>query len=206
MSSETSFPDQSSAGTERNSSSRGIPFILPFIFGISTPQETQDEPSESRERVIFINALTQTMVVVESSGESPGLNSLFDDFLHQKRGRRPASRASIDAMPSVEVVSGENSDEQCAVCLEGWEAGESAKEMPCKHRFHGDCIERWLNISGCCPVCRYQMPEEEKNRDERERGRGIFWLSFGFGGGPTISWDENRDTYQSSQNHRQTED
>lgn len=177
-------------------SETGFPVFIPVIFAANPLQEPRAQLIELRERVIFINALTQTTVVVESSGESSGLNSLIDDLLNQKTGRRPASRASIDAMPTVEVVSGENSGEQCAICLEGWEAGETAKEMPCKHRFHGDCIERWLNINGTCPICRYQMPkEEEKIRvDEREM-RGGIRLSFGFGGGRR-SWEDDRSVHE----------
>jgi len=37
------------------------------------------------------------------------------------------------------------------------------KEMPCKHRFHGNCIEKWLGIHGSCFVCRYQIHVDEKD-------------------------------------------
>ncbi|KAG9147346.1 hypothetical protein Leryth_021416, partial [Lithospermum erythrorhizon] len=84
-------------------------------------------------------------------------------------------------------VSEDNCDGECVVCLEDWEVGQVAKEMPCKHRFHGDCIEKWLKIHGSCPVCRFNMPVEEdqdvnkKNESEnRGRGRGV-WVSFSIG-------------------------
>lgn len=156
------------AETLGNESGGGVRHVLPFFFGVAIVNPPHDQPGEPREQLVFINALARTMVVLESDGDS------FEDPF-QKRGGRPASKAAIDALPSVEVASG---DEQCAVCLEGWCGGErTAKEMPCKHRFHGGCIERWLNVSGSCPVCRYQMPEEE-----RDSGEGI-WMSFEFGGG-----------------------
>lgn len=208
MASESVFPDQSQSSLAeflRNTSGGGIPLFLPFLFGVATANPAPDQPGESREQFFLINALTQTMVVVEDGGES---DATLDDLLPQKSGRRPASKESIDAMPTVEV---ENCDEQCAVCLEEYEGGETAKEMPCKHRFHGGCIERWLNVSGSCPVCRYEMPQEEKNRDERERRRGV-WVSFSFGGGRRSGEDHrgveggNLGSNDSSENRRETED
>ncbi|GER49484.1 RING/U-box superfamily protein [Striga asiatica] len=139
---------------------RDISFILPLILGLtspSPPHETQDEagPRQPRGRFILVSPFA-----TEINGG--------------KNGRPPASKASIDALESLEI---ENDDEPCVVCLEDWEIGEKAKKMPCGHRFHGKCVERWLNIHGSCPVCRYDMPVEE---DEDGDKRGI-WVGFGFG-------------------------
>ena len=32
--------------------------------------------------------------------------------------------------------------------------------IPCNHIFHGNCIKPWLERSGTCPVCRYQLVEQ----------------------------------------------
>lgn len=162
------------AETLRNASGGGIPIFLPFFLGVAVVDPPHGQPGEPREQLVVINPLARSMVVLETGGDSS-----FED-LFQKRGWRPASKAAIDALPSVEVAA--DGDEECPVCLEGWGGGETAKEMPCKHRFHGGCIEKWLNVSGSCPVCRYQMPEEARNRDERENAEEI-WMSFGFGRG-----------------------
>ncbi|KAK7271079.1 hypothetical protein RJT34_26689 [Clitoria ternatea] len=71
----------------------------------------------------------------------------------------PAQKAAIEAMPNV------TSEEklQCTVCLEDVDVGCKAKEMPCKHKFHGACIISWLKLHGSCPVCRFQMPSEDSN-------------------------------------------
>ncbi|KAJ4835611.1 hypothetical protein Tsubulata_010853 [Turnera subulata] len=44
---------------------------------------------------------------------------------------------------------------QCAICLGEFEEKERAKLIPkCKHLFHLDCIDTWLQMHVSCPVCR----------------------------------------------------
>lgn len=69
----------------------------------------------------------------------------------------PTQEAAIEALPS--VISEEKL--QCTVCLEDIEIGSEAKEMPCMHKFHSDCIISWLKLHSSCPVCRFQMPSED---------------------------------------------
>ncbi|CAN0896562.1 E3 ubiquitin-protein ligase MPSR1 [Linum grandiflorum] len=107
----------------------------------------------------------------------------------------PASKASIEAMPIVEVGA-DCGIEECVICLVEWSEGEFVKEMPCKHRFHGGCVEKWLGVHGSCPVCRFQMPAEElENVSDEEQGRrrvetGLFG-SFSVGGSSSTSPDSN---------------
>ncbi|KAK2969017.1 hypothetical protein RJ640_007882 [Escallonia rubra] len=154
------------------------------------PDRGSPDPSARQgSRIILINPSTQEMVVIE--GRSSSFDSLLRDLLNgAKDGQPPASRASIEAMPFVEVREGEE-DAECVVCLEDWEVGERVKEMPCKHKFHDKCIDKWLGIHGSCPVCRYKMPVDEeedlssKNGSERasengggDGGRRSIWVSF----------------------------
>lgn len=88
--------------------------------------------------------------------------SLLRDILN-KEGPAPASKASIEAMPAVKVTE---EGTECSICLTEFEVGGEVKEMPCKHKYHSDCIEKWLGIHGSCPVCRYKMPVEEKKTEE----------------------------------------
>ncbi|TVU50810.1 hypothetical protein EJB05_02200, partial [Eragrostis curvula] len=54
---------------------------------------------------------------------------------------------------------------ECAVCLEGYEAGETLRTMPCSHGFHERCIFGWLRVSRLCPLCRFAMPAETEEED-----------------------------------------
>ncbi|PON35062.1 43kDa postsynaptic protein [Trema orientale] len=177
---------------------RDLSLFLPFIFGLTNgvvsrrdaqdpDQENDNRPSSGGDRVILINPFTQGMVVIDGVSS---LDSLLRE-LGNKDGQPPASKASIEAMPRVEVPEDGG---ECVICLEEFELGRVAREMPCKHSFHGDCIEKWLKIHGSCPVCRFKMPVEEeelgKKRDEEEGGNGDgdgrrriereIWVSFSF--------------------------
>ncbi|GFS42011.1 RING/U-box superfamily protein [Actinidia rufa] len=163
-----------------------IPIILGFTNPTNTTNPIQDSTDpdqetentrESRDRIILINPLTQGMVVID--GNSSSLDSLLRDLL-SKDGQLPASKPSIEAMPTVEI-GGEDEGRDYVICLEEWGIGGLAREMPCRHWFHGGRIEKWLGIHGSCPVCRYRMPVEEEgdlvkkrggDGEERERGGG----------------------------------
>ncbi|XP_048232118.1 E3 ubiquitin-protein ligase DZIP3-like [Ricinus communis] len=54
--------------------------------------------------------------------------------------------------------SKEGQSQICMVCLE--ELEDFAAVMPCDHLFHGTCIDKWLENSHYCPLCRYEMPTE----------------------------------------------
>ncbi|XP_042496468.1 E3 ubiquitin-protein ligase MPSR1-like [Macadamia integrifolia] len=153
--------------------SRDLSLLLPIILGLSSssptrePSSDSDQESQGRsvERIILINPITQGMIVIEG-GRS--LESLLRDAL-SKEGLPPATKASIEAMPTVEITQ-EDLGKECSICLDGWEIGGEAKEMPCKHRYHAGCIEKWLRMHGSCPVCRFEMPTDEG--ECRKRGRG----------------------------------
>ncbi|KAF3773437.1 E3 ubiquitin-protein ligase [Nymphaea thermarum] len=49
----------------------------------------------------------------------------------------------------------------CPVCLEEFGANDEVSEMPCEHRYHIDCIMKWLEKHNTCPLCRFLMPMEE---------------------------------------------
>ncbi|KAL0843545.1 hypothetical protein Bca101_016790 [Brassica carinata] len=90
-----------------------------------------------------------------------------------RSGNPPASKSAIESLPRVEIGDCHVSAEvNCAVCTEVFEVETEAREMPCKHIFHEDCIVPWLSIRNSCPVCRFELPSEVNRRsgDNEEEG------------------------------------
>ncbi|XP_057948669.1 E3 ubiquitin-protein ligase MPSR1-like [Malania oleifera] len=201
MASETEALETSFLERLISSRNRDLSLFIPFILGLanpSAPRQSENDPDEETddraspvERIILINPFTQGMIVIEGSST---MDALLRE-LQGKEGQPPASKSSIESLPEVEVAE---ADAECVICLEEWEIGGKAKEMPCKHRFHANCIGKWLQIHGSCPVCRYKMPVDEEDAgkkgdgdvsdggDDEGRGRrGVqreIWVSFSFNG------------------------
>ncbi|KAK3034262.1 hypothetical protein RJ639_032197 [Escallonia herrerae] len=83
----------------------------------------------------------------------------------------PASKAAVESLPTVKIdakqVAG---DAHCAVCKEQFQFGVEAREMPCKHIYHSDCILPWLSLKNSCPVCRHELPTEAYGDDAESFG------------------------------------
>lgn len=103
----------------------------------------------------------------------PGFDALVQQLTEgeaARRGTPPAKKEAVEAMPTVAV----NGDEEasCPICMEDYTAGERAREMPCRHRFHTYCIVPWLEMHSSCPVCRFQMPTDDTNKSSCDSSGG----------------------------------
>ncbi|KAL6973523.1 hypothetical protein U1Q18_027710 [Sarracenia purpurea var. burkii] len=99
---------------------------------------------------------------------------LFGQFTENENamvGSPPASKTVVENLPSV-VLSQEDEDtgdSLCAICKDGIDVGEQAKQLPCSHHYHGSCIVPWLGIRNTCPVCRYELPTDDADYEWRRR-------------------------------------
>ena len=84
----------------------------------------------------------------------------------------PATEAEVAALPvtvfsEAEANAAEEGDApQCYVCLGDFEPGEEIRALPC-HRFHRECVDRWLlGSSRHCPTCRARVPAVKAKEEE----------------------------------------
>ncbi|XP_022853634.1 RING-H2 finger protein ATL43-like [Olea europaea var. sylvestris] len=61
-----------------------------------------------------------------------------------------------------ESLRGQKDGLECAVCLNRFEHAEFLRLLPkCKHAFHVECVDTWLDAHSTCPLCRYQVDPED---------------------------------------------
>lgn len=69
-------------------------------------------------------------------------------------------KAVIESLPLFRFSSLRGSKEglECAVCLSRFEDTEVLRLLPkCKHAFHLECVDRWLESHSSCPICRHKI-------------------------------------------------
>lgn len=105
----------------------------------------------------------------------PGFEQLIQQLAENdpnRYGTPPASKIAVEGLPDVKVDEGMMKSElaQCAVCKDDFDSGVEVKQMPCKHVYHKDCIIPWLEMHNSCPVCRYELPTDDPDYENRGGG------------------------------------
>ncbi|XP_010279400.1 PREDICTED: E3 ubiquitin-protein ligase RHA2A-like [Nelumbo nucifera] len=58
---------------------------------------------------------------------------------------------------------GEGTELDCVVCLCRLKDGDQVRRLECRHVFHKDCLDGWLNhLNWNCPLCRSPLVSEER--------------------------------------------
>jgi hypothetical protein len=50
-----------------------------------------------------------------------------------------------------------NEDPECCICLAKYKDKEELRQLPCTHVFHLKCVDHWLRITSCCPLCKQEL-------------------------------------------------
>ncbi|KAL8150088.1 hypothetical protein AgCh_006921 [Apium graveolens] len=74
-----------------------------------------------------------------------------------KRGVVRAKESTVAVLKNIKIAS-EKNIVLCPVCQDEVNVGECAKESPCGHCYHENCIMTWLAYRNTCPVCRFELP------------------------------------------------
>ncbi|KAJ1394143.1 Zinc finger, RING-type [Sesbania bispinosa] len=62
---------------------------------------------------------------------------------------------------------------ECTVCLSEFEEGDKVRKLKCKHMFHRDCLDKWLQeYWATCPLCRIQvLPDDVVSKHRQLRNQ-----------------------------------
>ncbi|KAL0391884.1 UNVERIFIED_CONTAM: E3 ubiquitin-protein ligase CIP8 [Sesamum radiatum] len=89
-----------------------------------------------------------------------------------RRGAPPAAKAAVEGLESV-VIGKEENTIVCAICKDLVNVGEVAKNLPCGHGYHGECIVPWLGSRNSCPVCRFELPTDDPEYEEERKKKEV---------------------------------
>lgn len=70
--------------------------------------------------------------------------------------KRGLSKKQIQDLPEIfwNKEGKPHDEEKCLICLSEYQESEKLRILPCSHRLHKDCVDKWLNRNRTCPVCR----------------------------------------------------
>ncbi|CAO2170074.1 unnamed protein product [Urochloa humidicola] len=66
------------------------------------------------------------------------------------------SADTIASLPSLTYQAQDKQEgnmEQCVICRVEFDEGETLVALPCKHPYHSECINQWLQLNKVCPMC-----------------------------------------------------
>jgi hypothetical protein len=148
--------------------------ILHSPISLSNSTNTSNTSNTSN----LINASTFMHVF----GSNPGMSGAvfgdgFGDILERSMqdtggATKPTCQDTIDSLSIVEIF---NDTIQCAICQETLKNGSKAIKLPCPDTPHYFClgddpdkcagIKPWLKDNNTCPICRFELPIEEKKKE-----------------------------------------
>ncbi|KAL1545368.1 RING-type E3 ubiquitin transferase [Salvia divinorum] len=100
--------------------------------------------------------------------DARGFEDLLDHLAENQSSRRgapPASLSFINNLPCL-TINGDKQQQECAICKDSFTLGTVVNQLPCLHLYHPNCILPWLAARNTCPLCRYELPTDDKERNE----------------------------------------
>lgn len=66
---------------------------------------------------------------------------------------------TVEAFTVLTIHDGNEDEEgmECPVCFDGFLVGEELRILPCMHRYHRECIDRWLFKRPVCAKCKQSV-------------------------------------------------
>lgn len=120
----------------------------------------------------FAQALSRALVQLLTGGEGEPRNLVGMQVLAELLASLPrqgVEQEVVDARTGTMTFSEasaitrreggpvDDNERQCMVCLEEFQDGENLRILPCLHRYHQRCVDRWLKENRHCPVCKHDI-------------------------------------------------
>jgi Ring finger domain len=73
-------------------------------------------------------------------------------------GKNSTTKSSTKSNTSSNT-SEASSNNACAICIGDYKHGEKLRTLPCMHKYHMECVDKWLVKKSECPMCKYDLLE-----------------------------------------------
>ena len=116
-----------------------------------------------------LGILLLVVLIAQCTRHSVTHNDDSEDYVHRnvvgglrsnRLGGFPTKHMA--AIPTM-IFNGDNNDEygsgDCAICLDLFEQSDLLRKLPCGHRFHSTCIDKWIATNTVCPLCKADIRE-----------------------------------------------
>lgn len=122
--------------------------------------EDIDNPENGARTLVRLGAAIGSAVIVGTAVAAAGVVLAAPELLRRSTqgpdGGVGHSANFLESRCAV-VESLKDETDTCTVCMESFRKGETLMILPCMHRYHKNCIMPWLQQSGLCSVCRYNV-------------------------------------------------
>jgi hypothetical protein len=134
--------------------------------GSTTDNRAAPRPGRTLRFIIPQRLSNELRTAVGSNGEIElSLNNvifevqIYYDVLDGPFANGPvtATREELSKTKMTRITKADECSE-CPICMLNFVKNQKARQLPCEHRFHARCVDKWLLAhSNRCPVCRAEV-------------------------------------------------
>jgi len=134
------------------------------------PREANSGISRMREAMVgIVNSRLPPHLLFSDrdfDGDDYEFLSRLDDSIESKKGADDQIINKIDICSFNPEIKGgavkleSASEPRCPICLEDFTSGAELRVMPCHHKYHRCCLDKWLKINAVCPICNMNIKEK----------------------------------------------
>lgn len=155
-------------------------FQFSFNYSRNNASSSSSTNVQENNESVFNNLFNNSENIFDNFTEniSNSFSNIINESFQQEQQRennKPTQKSIIDKLKIVK--SHQIKDEDCPICLDGYNSQSQIILLPCLHPFHDNCIKEWLSKNVTCPICRKDInkenPKYPKKTCKREKKKKI---------------------------------